>query len=59
MVSYYWFKFKPNNWFKFKPNTKITFFAPTITTSNNLPLRICCKKFVKTHIISLIFIIIN
>ena len=23
-------------WFKFETNTKITFFAPTITTSNNV-----------------------
>ena len=32
-------------WFKFETNTKII-FALTITTSNNLPLRICCKNVV-------------
>ena len=39
VVSYYRFKFETN--------TKITFFVPTIITSNNLPLRICCKNIVK------------
>ena len=33
--------------FKFKHNTMITFFPPTITTSNNLLLKICCKNVVK------------
>ena len=33
--------------FKFEPNTKITFFAPIITISNNFPLRICYKKVMK------------
>ena len=34
-------------WFKFEPNTKITFLPPTITTNNNLPLKICYKNIVK------------
>ena len=38
IVSFYWFKFETN--------TKITFLSPTIITSNNLPLRICCKNVV-------------
>ena len=33
-------------WFKFEPNAKIFFFTPTITISNNLTLRICCKNIV-------------
>ena len=36
MVSYYWFKFEPT--------TEIIFLSPTITTSNNLPLRIYCEN---------------
>ena len=39
VVSYYRFKFETN--------TKITFFVPTIITSNNLPLKICCKNVMK------------
>ena len=33
-------------WFKFETNTNITFFALTITTNNDLPLRICGKNVV-------------
>ena len=33
-------------WFKFKFSTEITFFNPTITISNNLSLKICCKNVV-------------
>ena len=31
-------------WFKFEINIKINFLPPTITISNNPPLRICCKN---------------
>ena len=32
-------------WFKFQTNAKII-FLPQLTTSNSLPLRICCKNVV-------------
>ena len=45
-------------WFKFEPNTKITFFALIITTSNNLPFRICCKNVVDIPFLIYIYIYI-